>query len=165
MSSVEHQNLHGGPGRVLSRGRWQAAVLGSVAFEVPGGKPAPRVARRKVLDALGSVLRPEESSNLALLVSELVTNAVRHAGMVKEGDVIKVHAAVAPQRTRIEVCDAGPGFTPGVPRMRSYERGGGGLGLVLLDRLSVAWGVDGDEDVCVWAEFDRAHDDPDGARP
>jgi anti-sigma regulatory factor (Ser/Thr protein kinase) len=108
-----------------------------------------------VLDALAEVLRPEEQTNLALLISELVTNAVRHAGMGMESDVIKVHAAVTPERTRIEVCDQGRGFSPGKPRVRSFEAGGGGLGLVLLDRLSAKWGVATDEDVCVWAEFDR----------
>jgi anti-sigma regulatory factor (Ser/Thr protein kinase) len=113
------------------------------------------MARHRVLDALGEVLRPDEQTNLSLLVSELVTNAVRHAGMVKESDVIKVHAAVTPERTRIEVCDHGPGFVPGKPRVRSFEAGGGGLGLVLLDRLSAKWGVAADEDVCVWAEFER----------
>ena len=92
---------------------------------------------------------------MALMVSELVTNAVRHAGMVKQSDVIKVHAAVASDRIRVEVCDRGPGFSPGAPKVRSFEAGGGGLGLVLLDRLSAAWGVSTDEDVCVWAEFER----------
>lgn len=143
------------PPRALSRGQWRSAVEGSVGFELPGGTPAPSRARRQVLDALGELLRPEERSNLALLVSELVTNAVRHAGMVSSSDVITVHAAVAPDRARIEVCDRGPGFIPGTPKIRSFESGGGGLGLVLLDRLSAAWGVAADDDVCVWAEFQR----------
>ena len=141
--------------RALSRGRWLPVVLCSVGFDLEGGTPAPSEARHRVLEALGEVLEPEESSNMALLVSELVTNAVRHAGMVEQGDVIRVHAAVAPERTRIEVCDRGPGFDPGTPKLRSFEDGGGGLGLVLLDRLSVAWGVATDDDVCVWAEFMR----------
>jgi len=143
------------PPRALSRGEWRRAVLRSVGFELPGGTPAPSAARHRVLEALGELLAPEERTNLALLVSELVTNAVRHAGMVKETDVIKVHVAVAPERTRIEVCDRGPGFDPGTPRVRSFEAGGGGLGLVLLDRMSTTWGVSADDDVCVWAEFER----------
>jgi signal transduction histidine kinase len=128
----EHSNSERTPPRALSRGKWRAAVLCSVGFELPGGTPAPSDARHRVLEALGEVLRPEERSNVALLVSELVTNAVRHGGMVNQSDVIKVHAAVAPERTRIEVCDSGPGFSPGRPQVRSFEAGGGGLGLVLL---------------------------------
>jgi len=108
-----------------------------------------------VLDALGVLLGPIERSDLELLISELVTNCVRHAGLAEGTDQIKVHAAVAPERLRIEVCDTGEGFTPGAARVRSYEAGDGGLGLVLLDRLSAVWGVATGDGVCVWAEFDR----------
>ena len=144
-----------GPARALSHGQWQRVVLKSVGFNLPGGTPAPGEARHRVLEALGEVLQPEERSTMALLVSELVTNAVRHAGMNQQSDVIRVNAAVTDDRTRIEVCDRGPGFNPGAPQVRSFEDGGGGLGLVLLDRLSATWGVAADEDVCVWAEFER----------
>lgn len=137
-----------GPGR----GGWSPGVIRSVGFEVPGGTPAPGRARHRVLEALGEVLGADERTNLALMISELVTNSVTHAGMVKESNVIKVHVAVAPERARIEVCDSGPGFEPGRPRVRSD---GGGLGLVLLERLSAAWGVAAEDEVCVWAEFDR----------
>src|SRR5947209_18071197 len=133
----------------------RAADCSSGGSAPRGGTPAPRAAPHRVIVAIGDLLAPEERTNLALLVSELVTNAVRHAGMVKENDVIKVHVAVAPERTRIEVCDSGPGFDPGTPRVRSFEAGGGGLGLVLLDRMSTTWGVSADDDVCVWAEFER----------
>lgn len=143
------------PARALSRGQWRSRVLRAVGFELAGGTPAPSEARHRVLEALGEVLKPEERSHMALLISELVTNAVRHAGMINHSDVISVHAAVSLERTRIEVCDRGPGFSPGTPRVRNFEDGGGGLGLVLLDRLSAAWGVAADDDVCVWAEFDR----------
>jgi anti-sigma regulatory factor (Ser/Thr protein kinase) len=134
--------------------QWPPTILRSVAFEVPGGTSAPSEARHRVLEGVGDVLADEERSNLALLISELVTNAVRHGGMVRPSDVIGVHAAVAPNRTRIEVCDSGPGFIPGKPQVRSFEAGGGGLGLVLLDRLSAAWGVVTEAGACVWAEFD-----------
>ncbi len=153
LSDLPNRDHHAA--RALSRGQWLPAVLRSVGFELRGGTPAPSEARHRVLEALGDVLRPEERSNMALLISELVTNAVRHAGMIKQSDVIRVHAAVAPERMRIEVCDGGPGFTPGAPRVRSFEDGGGGLGLVLLDRLSTVWGVASGDDVCVWAEFER----------
>jgi anti-sigma regulatory factor (Ser/Thr protein kinase) len=155
MQVSDHTSANAAQARALSRGQWLPAVVRSVGFELAGGSTAPSQARRRVLEALSEALKPEERGNMALLVSELVTNAVRHAGMVKESDVIKVHAAVAPDRTRIEVCDSGPGFSPGAPRVRNFEDGGGGLGLVLLDRLSSAWGVAADDDVCVWGEFER----------
>lgn len=137
------------------RGEWLPSAVRSVSFEVPGGPPAASEARHTVLRELGELLDPTERSNFELLVSELVTNCVRHGGMLTDRDRIKVHAAVAPDRLRIEVCDSGPGFSPGRPQVRSYQDGGGGLGLVLLDRLSSAWGVAREDQVCVWAEFDR----------
>jgi anti-sigma regulatory factor (Ser/Thr protein kinase) len=156
MNPVEPGPAEAPSPRALSLGRWRPALIRSVAFTLPGGVPAPGVARHRMLEALGDVLNAEERANLALLISELVTNAVKHGGMVAEDDLITVHAGVTPDRTRIEVCDTGPGFASGAPVVRSFEGGsGGGLGLVLLDRLAAVWGVASDENVCVWAEFAR----------
>lgn len=143
----------------LSRGEWLPSVVSAVGFEVPVGPPAAGTARHRVLDALGDQLDEVERSNLELLISELVTNCVRHAGMTEGTGRIRVHAAVAPHRLRIEVCDKGHGFTPGPPKLRSFEEGDGGLGLVLLDRLSSDWGVAAEDEVCVWAEFARDGDE------
>jgi anti-sigma regulatory factor (Ser/Thr protein kinase) len=145
----------------LSRGEWLPTVVSAVRFEVPVGAPAASSARHQVVKALGNLLSETERSNLELMISELVTNCVRHAGMDESADRIKVHAGVAPDRLRIEVCDTGRGFEPGPPQLRSLEaangglRGEGGLGLVLLDRLAACWGVAAEHEVCVWAEFDR----------
>ena len=131
-------------------------AVASVALELEGGTKAIALARHGVVDALGAVLAEEERTDLELLVSELVTNAVRHGGMASPDDVITVHAEVLRDRLRLEVRDAGPGFERATPRPRDLDRGGGGLGLVLLDRLAERWGVDGaDGEVCVWAEFAR----------
>jgi anti-sigma regulatory factor (Ser/Thr protein kinase) len=142
--------------RALSLGQWLPTVVRSVGFEVPGGPPAAAAARHRVLEELGDLLATEEQNNLALMVSELVTNCVRHAGMRDERDQIGVQAALTPERMRIEVTDSGPGFAASQPRQRSFASGIGGLGLMLLGRLSVAWGVDtGAGGCCVWAEFER----------
>jgi anti-sigma regulatory factor (Ser/Thr protein kinase) len=136
-------------------------MVSSVKFEVPVGPPAASAARRRVMETLGELLGEIERSNLELMISELVTNCVRHAGMQEDTGRITVHAAVAPDKLRVEVCDTGHGFDAGPPRLRSFEapdgglRPDGGLGLVLLDRLAAAWGVATEDEVCVWAEFDR----------
>lgn len=143
-------------GFVLSRGPWVPGVLASVELELPGGSATIARARHGVIAALGGVLGEQERSDLELLVSELVTNAVRHGGMAGEGDTIWVHAALTATRLRLEVCDSGPGFEAAPPRPRDLDRGGGGLGLVLLDRLAERWGVAyEDGTACVWAEFAR----------
>ncbi|MEU8773267.1 ATP-binding protein [Streptomyces sp. NPDC048606] len=77
----------------------------------------------------------EETEDVLLLVSELVTNACLHADGPRE--LVLRHA---PGLLRLEVRDDGP--EP--PRRRpAGERGRpGGHGLVLLDRLTVGWGVE-----------------------
>jgi anti-sigma regulatory factor (Ser/Thr protein kinase) len=87
-----------------------------------------------------------------LLTSELVTNAVRHAGL-DDQDAIEVIVSVDPRVLRITVRDRGPGFDPeAVARRRSGE---GGWGLDLLRRLSSRWSVDrGSAGTDVWFEID-----------
>jgi anti-sigma regulatory factor (Ser/Thr protein kinase) len=72
-----------------------------------------------------------------LLVTEVVTNAVRHGA----GDSIRIQLdSTASGGLRCEVIDAGSGFVP--PREpRPHDDRAGGWGLMLLDRLSDAWGV------------------------
>jgi anti-sigma regulatory factor (Ser/Thr protein kinase) len=143
----------------LSRGEWLPTAIRTLGFEVPGGSSAAALARHKVIESLHELLEPHERNNLELLVSELVTNCVRHADMTNPEDRIKVYAAVAPERLRLEVLDTGPGFSSARPTVRDFNDGHGGLGLVLLDRIATAWGVDLDDRFSVWAEFEREQGD------
>jgi anti-sigma regulatory factor (Ser/Thr protein kinase) len=140
----------------LRRGEWLPSAVRTVKLEIPGGYAAVTRARREVLAAFEGLLSPDEQADLALVVSELVANSVRHGGMMGSEDRITLHAAIAPDRLRVEVCDCGHGFErPQTPQPRDFEAGGGGLGLVLLERLAAAWGVAVEDEVCVWAEFAR----------
>jgi anti-sigma regulatory factor (Ser/Thr protein kinase) len=86
---------------------------------------------------------------VVLLVSELVSNAVKHAA----SNSIAVRCAVTPQCVRVEVADQGPGFAldPG-PINPSRV---GGWGLHLVDELSSRWGVADGPGSRVWFEIDR----------
>jgi anti-sigma regulatory factor (Ser/Thr protein kinase) len=85
-------------------------------------------------------------------VTELVTNAVRHAGVGPEGS-LQVELRRWRQRVRVEVAAPGPG--PGRVPPRSDKPGPGGWGLVLVDRIAARWGVDrGPSRTCVWFEID-----------
>ncbi|HEX6264587.1 MAG TPA: ATP-binding protein [Actinomycetota bacterium] len=112
-------------------------------------------ARRFVRDSVGPV--PSRIVDDAiLLTSELVTNAVRHAGL-DDQDEIEVTVSVDPRILRITVRDRGPGFDPEAMVPRSDE---GGWGLDLLRRLSSRWSVDRDSaGTDVWFEIDL----PDGS--
>jgi anti-sigma regulatory factor (Ser/Thr protein kinase) len=87
---------------------------------------------------------------MRLLVTELVTNAVRHA----RAPQVDVLVRVGPSGVRVEVADPGPGFEP-APRQEGHGAEGG-WGLVLVDRLADRWGVArGDGRTRVWLELGR----------
>ena len=106
-------------------------------------------ARHEVEDALTAAeLDPSTSGDLMLLVSELVTNAVRHA----RGEVFEVRIAVDPDVLRLEVHDDGAGFEP---EIAPYDDGTGGYGLFIVDQLADRWGVERDAGGVIWLELDR----------
>ena len=105
-----------------------------VSFSVPGGKTAAGMARRSVLSAKAG-LPGEIRHRLALLLSELVTNAIQHGGAGPH-EMIVVRLASTRSRVRVEVHD------PGAKRSGTQNRleDEGGYGLLLIDRLADGWG-------------------------
>jgi anti-sigma regulatory factor (Ser/Thr protein kinase) len=106
----------------------------TVSFWVPGGRGAASVARHSVLSS-GAALSPAATSDLALLVSELVTNAIQHGG-ADQSRRIEVRLSAGERRVRVEVSDPGAAGAAATDRVGSD----GGWGLVLVDRLSERWG-------------------------
>jgi anti-sigma regulatory factor (Ser/Thr protein kinase) len=134
----------------LASGTWPSEMIAYERIELHGGLSAPRRARTIARDVLGSLVDDRRRNDLLVLVTELVTNAVRHAG-VGPVDTLIVHLAGAADVIRVEVCDRGPGFDPA-----DHEpRPDGGFGLPLLRALSDRWGVSVDDETCVWFEMDR----------
>jgi len=103
-------------------------------------------ARRLVADAIGDDGQLCEIA--VLLVSELVANAVLHAGTPCL--VLVEHDA---ERVRVEVRDE----DPRLPVMKDYGTTAvTGRGLHIVDRLSDRWGFSGDDvSKTVWFELDR----------
>src|ERR671933_2024153 len=84
---------------------------------------------RHALDRLVGLL-PEKLEDVRLVVSELVTNSVLHAGLSPD-DRISLMVRVSAGSVRGGGCDPGPGFeAPSEPFPRPDLRGGGGLPLV-----------------------------------
>jgi anti-sigma regulatory factor (Ser/Thr protein kinase) len=98
-------------------------------------------------------LAVSERADASLLVSEVVTNSVRHAGM-DETEEILLHARVERETLRVEVTDPGAGFERRPPEPRLESEDPGGWGLVLVDRLADRWGVERGAGTCVWFELD-----------
>ena len=121
------------------------------ALRLPGGTAAPSAARRVVGGLLGQRLPRAHVHDALLLLTELVANAVVHGGCRTAEDPVRINVELTEDWTRLEVCDSGPGFEPhGAPTRRA---GGGGMGLMLVDRVSAEWGVRQEDGACVWFEL------------
>jgi len=124
------------------------SVVAELTLQIAGGPDAPGDARMALRRAHPE-LPPDLMQMVVLLASELVSNAVKHAG----SNSIAVRCAVTPQCVRVEVADQGPGFVPDPGPIDPSHVGGWGLHLV--DELSSRWGVADGPGSRVWFEIDR----------
>jgi anti-sigma regulatory factor (Ser/Thr protein kinase) len=108
-----------------------------ITFRVNGGRDAGFAARRALVAGDGA-LPTKVREDVLLLLTELVTNAVRHAD-VGPKQSLSVELSQWPRRVRLAVVDPGAGFTP--VRTRRGPGEPGGLGLFLVDRIAARWGV------------------------
>ena len=96
---------------------------------------APTIARN-ALDELVPELGDATLEDARLLVTELVTNSVRHG----QGESVRVILdRRGPDQLRCEVVDDGSGFLP-IARPAHADQDGG-WGLHLVERLARDWGV------------------------
>jgi anti-sigma regulatory factor (Ser/Thr protein kinase) len=126
----------------------------SLALELPRELDSAAAARHAV-DGLAGTLPDEQLGDVRLLVSELVTNSLRHAEMRPE-DSIRLRVDIESAVVRVEVSDPGQGFKlDGNAEDRDTVEG---WGLYLVATLSDRWGVErGSADTVnqVWFELDR----------
>jgi len=122
-----------------------------IDLHLPAGPLAPGDARH-ALDGLAEVLTSDRLDEIRLLVSELVTNSVRHAGLGSH-DRVGLRVRVSGGAIRVEVADQGPGFQAGQPLPSMYQDSG--WGLYLVEQIADRWGVTQDGETCVWFEIDR----------
>jgi anti-sigma regulatory factor (Ser/Thr protein kinase) len=106
-------------------------------------------AAREMVEALDDLSRPARD-DLALLVTELVGNSLRHAGLGSD-DLIRVRIARLRGSVRVEVADSGPGFSPARERPGRIQTSG--RGLYLVDQVADRWGVELKGETCVWFEL------------
>jgi anti-sigma regulatory factor (Ser/Thr protein kinase) len=107
-------------------------------------------ARRALADAAGAV-GARQMEDARLLVSELVTNAIRHAAL-RPGDRISLVVDVTEPALRVEVSDPGQGFEYAEPVPDPTRPSG--WGLYLVAELADRWGVERDHLTRVWFELD-----------
>jgi anti-sigma regulatory factor (Ser/Thr protein kinase) len=121
--------------------------VASISTELPASKHAPQRARELVREAAEDCGVPADDRwRMELIVTELVTNAVRHG----PGGPVELALQAGGNGFRGEVADPGPGIRRNelVSRRATEE---GGRGLFLVDALSDNWGFSEDRSR-VWFE-------------
>jgi anti-sigma regulatory factor (Ser/Thr protein kinase) len=115
---------------------------------LPMASQAPGLARRATREVLTSWQVAHLSEPALLIVSELVTNSVKHS----KGSLLLLQMQDIGTRIRIEVHDADPRWPqPCTPTAASES----GFGLVLVNALADKWGVcDNATGKVVWVELD-----------
>ena len=104
---------------------------------------------RGLLARLGGLVPPEVLIDLELLISEMVTNSVKHSG--RSDRHVDVSIRAGPDVVRVEVRDGGRGFEP-IPLAAPPPPGAGGWGLFIVDRVATRWGAK--PGGVVWAQLD-----------
>lgn len=110
---------------------------------------ALRSARHMIRAAVRAWGARERSDEIELAADEMITNALMHTD---GGAIVTIRVLSGPERRlRVEVEDR----SSALPRRRDAgESGVSGRGLMLVDRLAEAWGVESrGSGKCVWCEF------------
>ena len=122
-----------------------------LSLELAVTRDAPRAARRAV-DSLPWDEQIEAAFDTRLLVTELVTNSLRHAGLSIR-DRIRLEIHLHGDYVRVEVSAPGRDFA--LPDVAKPPTGVSGRGLFLVNALADRWGTEGyDRRAMVWFEID-----------
>ena len=113
---------------------------------------------RRALAAFEELQADEQLAfDTALLVSELVGNAVTH-GSGSGHDAVELTAELNGERLRVQVSDSGSGFIPANEEREASLDDTSGRGLQLLRTLADRFGVETDRPGAqVWFEIDLTH--------
>jgi anti-sigma regulatory factor (Ser/Thr protein kinase) len=126
-----------------------SSVDDGISLRLRGGPEAASKARR-ALSKLRADIDPPLLETLRLLVTELVSNSVRHA----RADTVILRVLVGRTVVLTEVTDEGPGFDPAAAGTPGTDDSG--WGLFLVERLAQRWGVTQQDDATkVWFELRR----------
>jgi anti-sigma regulatory factor (Ser/Thr protein kinase) len=119
---------------------------------LPARAAAVSEARRWVGAVAAEHVDPDQAEKLRLVISEIVTNALRHGS---QSERIDLAVTPKPEFLCVQVTDDGPGLAP---RPRALETDGeGGYGLFFVEQLTRRWGVTRENRrTRVWFELDYA---------
>jgi anti-sigma regulatory factor (Ser/Thr protein kinase) len=125
-------------------------VRTSAVVDLPHAPASVAVARRRLTEDLTAAgIYDTVVGDAALVISELLSNAIRHASPLP-GENVQVAWAVGDGAIEVAVSDGGSATRPRAPDASLSSLGGRGLDIV--DFLSRRWGVRTDDNgLTVWA--------------
>ena len=119
---------------------------------LPADPGAVSEARRWVGAVAEGHLDPDQAEKLRLVISEVVTNALRHGS---DSELIDLAVTPKPEFLCVQVTDDGPGLAPRPRALETDEEGG--YGLFFVEQLTRRWGVTRESRrTRVWFELDYA---------
>jgi DNA-binding NarL/FixJ family response regulator len=130
-----------------------SAALDKMSADLSASPATPATARRLVAQAASEWDCAGLLDTVTLLTSEVVTNAVEHAGTD-----LRIDVELLPEMLRISVSDS----NPAVPEVRNAaDHETSGRGMAMVDALSQRWGVDRrSTGKTVWFELARPDRQP-----
>jgi anti-sigma regulatory factor (Ser/Thr protein kinase) len=160
---AEHAELHAARELRAAPAPTRARVGAHKARALSLGARAPADARIVVTEFLNDQVPAYVLDSARLLVSELVSNSVRHSGVSDGVVVVDVRLTVA--MVRLEVTD--PGCAGEIGPRSPDDAGGGGFGLQLVASLSERWGLEcvAGGGTRVWAQLLRTPPTSNGGTP
>ena len=108
-------------------------------------------ARRLACKVAEHYLDEKQYKAFELVVTEIVSNAVRHGGA--PGDQIRLAVTPKDDYMCVQVTDSGPGLVPKPGALEADDDGG--FGLFIVEQLTRRWGVTREDSrTRVWFELD-----------
>lgn len=121
-----------------------------VATELPSSAESVPRARALATSVAADLMAEDQLSKLHLVVTELVSNAVRHS---HASDPVRVAMTPKDDYLCVQVTDGGQGLVPRPGAIGSES--GAGYGLFLVEQLTRRWGMTREEGrTRVWLEID-----------
>jgi anti-sigma regulatory factor (Ser/Thr protein kinase) len=129
----------------------------NVEYRLSWEAESSRTARQLASDFAEDWLPKMEVEKLALMVSEVVTNAVKHGSPEADGN-IGLRIEGDQDALRVVVTDGGHDFAFDPGSIEDSDRNEH-FGLLLVDRLADRWGLSLDGKKAIWLEVDtpRSH--------
>lgn len=121
-----------------------------VEHRLPHDLMAAQRARELTRHWLSERVRDDRLGDIELMVTELVTNAVRHAPPEPDGTVI-LRLEADESKARAVVIDGGQVFEF---ERATFDGRSAHFGLQLVDRMASRWGLSLDGEKAVWFELD-----------